>query len=180
MLLPLKNLKIRFYGSSERSDLRTPAAVAQFNESYPYLVTVSQKLEHKIQLDADGGFPKLKSKSVSKISSTMSENDLCVIYRIRNPETKRFTSRRKTPFEQRRLHHFVISDCPQEAVQTIEIIPSVQSDPFRSNFDLLHHSERGKRSRLLEIQQLIDTGQRVCSSDEKCNTKFFGKCLILG
>ena len=58
----------------------------------------------------------------------MSENDLCDIYRIRNPETKRFTRRRKTPFKQRRLDYFLISECLQEAVQTIEIIPSVQSD----------------------------------------------------
>ena len=44
-----KNLKIRFYVSSESSDLGTATAVpvAQFNESYPYLITVSQKLEHK-------------------------------------------------------------------------------------------------------------------------------------
>ena len=50
----------------------------------------------------------------------MSENDLCDIYRIRNPETKRFTWRRKTPFKQRRLDYF--------SVKTIEIIPSVQPD----------------------------------------------------
>ena len=81
-----------------------------------------------IGLDADGGSPKLKLKSICKVSSIMSENDLCDIYRIRNPETKRFTWRRKTPFKQRRLDYFLISDCLQEAVQTIEIIPSVQSD----------------------------------------------------
>lgn len=46
-----KNLKIRFYGSSESSDFRTAAAVAQFNESYPYLISVSQKLEHKTCID---------------------------------------------------------------------------------------------------------------------------------
>ena len=81
-----------------------------------------------IGLDADGGFPKLKLKSICKVSSIMSENDLCDIYRIRNPETKRFTWRRKTPFKQRRLNYFLISGCLQEAVQTIDIIPSVQSD----------------------------------------------------
>ena len=58
----------------------------------------------------------------------MIENDLCDIHRIRNPEIKRFTWRRKTPFIQRRLDYFLISDCLQKAVQTIEIIPSVQSD----------------------------------------------------
>ena len=33
-------------------------------------------------LDADGGLPKLKLKSVSKVLSVMSENDLCDIYRV--------------------------------------------------------------------------------------------------
>ena len=42
-----KNLEVRFYGSSESSDVRTATAVAKFNEWYPYLITVSQKLEHK-------------------------------------------------------------------------------------------------------------------------------------
>ena len=56
--------------------------------------------------DADGRSPKLKLKSICKVSSIMSENDLCDIYRIRNPETKRFTWRRKTPFKQRRLNYF--------------------------------------------------------------------------
>ena len=81
-----------------------------------------------IGLDADGGSPKLKLKSICKVSSIMSENDLCDIYKARNPVTKRFTWRRKRPFKQRRLHYLLISDCLQEAVQTIDIIPSVQSD----------------------------------------------------
>ena len=42
-------------------------------------------------LDADGGSPKLKSKSVSKLLSVMSENDLCDIYRVLNPDTVRFS-----------------------------------------------------------------------------------------
>ena len=57
-------------------------------------------------LDADGRSPKLKLKSICKVSSIMSEIDLCDIYRIRNLETKRFTWRRKTPLKQRRLDYF--------------------------------------------------------------------------
>ena len=43
--LPVKIFK--FDIMVKNSDLRTAAAVAQFNESYPYLITVSQKPEHK-------------------------------------------------------------------------------------------------------------------------------------
>ena len=59
-----------------------------------------------VDLDAEGGSPKLKIKSLSKLLSMMSENDFCNIYRIRNPEAKCFTCRRKSPFKQRRLDFF--------------------------------------------------------------------------
>ena len=99
-----------------------------------------------IGLDADGGSPKLKLKSICKVSSIMSENDLCDIYKIRNPETKRFTWRRKTPFKQRRFDYFLISDCLQEAAQAIEIIPSVQSDhpSLKLNFCNVQNEARGR------------------------------------
>ena len=99
-----------------------------------------------IGLDADGGSLKLKLKSICKVSSMMSENDLCDIYRIRNPETKRFTWHRKTPFKQRGLDYFLISDCLQEAVQTIEIILSVLSDhsALKLNFCNVQNEARGR------------------------------------
>ena len=79
-------------------------------------------------LDADGGSPNLKLKSVSKLLSIMSENDLCDIYRVRNPDTVCFTWRRKTPFKHRKLDLFLISDSLQENIELVDIIPSVQSD----------------------------------------------------
>ena len=81
-----------------------------------------------INLDADRGSPKLKVKSVSKLLSIMLENDLCDINRIRNPQEKRFKWRRKTPFKQRRLDFFLVSDMLQDNIKTVDIIPSVQSD----------------------------------------------------
>ena len=41
------------------------------------------------KLDANGENPKLKDKSITKIISLMSENDLCDIYRVRNPQSRR-------------------------------------------------------------------------------------------
>ena len=40
------------------------------------------------KLDADGGNPKLKDKSITKIISMMSGNDLCDIYKVRNPQSR--------------------------------------------------------------------------------------------
>ena len=81
-----------------------------------------------IDLDADGGSPKLYIKSVSKLLSVMSEIDLCDIYRVRNPDSRRFTWRRKSPFKQRRLDFFLVYDCLQDNIESVEIIPSVGTD----------------------------------------------------
>ena len=58
----------------------------------------------------------------------MTKNDLCDIFRIRNPQERRFTWRNKNPFKQRRLDLFLISDSLQELVVDSKITPSVQSD----------------------------------------------------
>ena len=58
----------------------------------------------------------------------MSENDLCDIFRVRNPEMKCYTWRRKTPFKKGRLDYFLISDQLQNQIDQVDIIPSIQSD----------------------------------------------------
>ena len=60
-----------------------------------------------INLDADGGKPQLKVNSLSKLLSITEENDLCDIFRVRCPNEKRFTWRRKNPFKQRYLDYFL-------------------------------------------------------------------------
>ena len=58
----------------------------------------------------------------------MSENDLCDIFRVHNPEMKRYTWCRRTPFKQRKLDHFLISDQLQDHIDQVDTIPSIQSD----------------------------------------------------
>ena len=53
-------------------------------------------------LDCSGGKP-FKKESVKKIQDLCLDFDLVDIWRIRNPECKRFTWRQKNPFIQRRL-----------------------------------------------------------------------------
>ena len=79
-------------------------------------------------LDADGDSPKLKLKAVSKRLSVMSENDLCDIYRVAIQIRCALLAVEKTPFRQRRLDLFLISDSLQENIELVDIIPSVQSD----------------------------------------------------
>ena len=58
-------------------------------------------------LDAGGGKPQLKVNSLSKLLSITEVNDLCDLFRVRCPNEKRFTWRRKNPFKQRRLDYFL-------------------------------------------------------------------------
>ena len=50
------------------------------------------------------------------------------IWRIKNPETKRFTWRQKNPLVQRRLDYWLISDVCQEDIEKPDIISSINSD----------------------------------------------------
>ena len=80
------------------------------------------------KLDVNGGNPKLKIQSITELVSMMSENDVCDIFRVRNPEMKRYTWRRKTPFRQHRHDYFLISDQLQDQIDKVDIILSIQSD----------------------------------------------------
>ena len=79
-------------------------------------------------LDADGEKPQSKMNSLTKLLSIMSERDLCALFRVRNPDTRRFTWRRKNSFLQRRLDYFLVSEYSQEQIDTFDTIPSVQTD----------------------------------------------------
>ena len=57
-------------------------------------------------LDANGGTPKLHVKSVSKLHLLMSENDLCDIYRLKNPDKTIYMEKKDTL----QTDFFLISD----------------------------------------------------------------------
>ena len=97
-----------------------------------------------VKLDADGGSPQLKEKSICKLITMMSQSDLCDIFRVRHPNEKRFTRRQKNLFKQQRLDHFFISDNLQDLVKYLNIIPSVQSDysALKLKLSLLNDRER--------------------------------------
>ena len=79
------------------------------------------------KLEVDGGNPKLKIQSITKLVLMISEYDLCDIFRVLSPEMKRYTWRRKTPFKQCRCDYFLISDQLQDQIDHVDMIPSIQS-----------------------------------------------------
>jgi len=78
-------------------------------------------------LDGNGGNPKRK-ESVKCIENICLANDLIDIWRIRNPNVKRFTWRQKTPVIQWRLDFWLVSNGMQEDIDNVDVIPSLKSD----------------------------------------------------
>ena len=80
--------------------------------------------------EAEGGNPVLKKRSVAKSIEILEKFDLCDIWRIRNPKTKRFTFRQKhfSGLIQRRLDYFFVSNLLQESVKHTDILASLSSD----------------------------------------------------
>ena len=79
------------------------------------------------ELDCSGGNPS-KKDSIKNIHDLCLDFDLVDIWRIRNPEIKRFTWRQKSPLIQRRLDYWLISDVCQEDIEKSDIISSINSD----------------------------------------------------
>ena len=98
-------------------------------------ISVEQKIviggDYNVILDPDwdcsGGNP-AKKDSVKYIQVICLNFDLVDIWRVRNPECKRFTWRKKSPIIQRRLDYWLLSDSYQEEVENVDIIPSINSD----------------------------------------------------
>ena len=81
-------------------------------------------------LEASGGTPTLKKKSISNFLQLTGKHDLVDIWRIRNPNSNRFTFRQNhfSGFIQRRLDYVFISNSLQESFYNIDILPSFCSD----------------------------------------------------
>ena len=80
------------------------------------------------ELDGLGGKSKLK-ESVKIINQIRSSFDLIDIWRVRNPDVKRFSWRQKNPVIQRRLDFWLISSSTQNDIdKSVDIIPAIKSD----------------------------------------------------
>ena len=78
-------------------------------------------------LDCSGGNP-TKKDSVNCIQDMCLNFDLVDIWRVRNPQCKRFTWRQKSPVIQRRLDYWLLSDSYQEEVNNVDKILSINLD----------------------------------------------------
>ena len=102
-----------------------------------------------IDLDAKGGNPSLKLKSISRLLKLLDTLDTCDIFRVRYPNRKRFSFRQKSPRKEiihRRLDYIFVPNELQEFVTKIDILPSFLSDhsPILIIVDLFKDGRHGR------------------------------------
>lgn len=79
-------------------------------------------------MDGSGGNPTYKD-SAKLLDEVLAQNDLVDIWRIQNPDIKRFTWRQKTPLIQRRLDYWFIDDSLQDDITKIDIaLTAIRTD----------------------------------------------------
>ena len=90
------------------------------------------------KLDARGGNPTVKKESLAKLIELKENHDSCDTWRVRNTNSKRFTSAQKcsSGFIQRRLDYMFISNTLQESVIMTEILTPISTDHFPVLFPL--------------------------------------------
>ena len=127
---------------------------------------------------ADGGSPTSKLSSIAHTAELNNSKDLVDIWRIRNPFTKRFTFRQKTPFLQRRLDYFLVSHGLQDNIERADITPAVCTD---HSAIVIKFSNSGKRrtgssywkfNNSLLLDNIYVSGMRE-QLEVLCNSEFF-------
>ena len=81
----------------------------------------------QLSLDCSGGNSILK-ESVKFLENIIMECDLVDIWRVRNPDSKKFTWRQKNPIIQRQLDYWLISNSLQDDVTKIDIVTAIKTD----------------------------------------------------
>ena len=83
-----------------------------------------------LQLDADGGNPKLKKNSIARFLKSKEKYDIIDIWRVRNKNAKKYTFRQRhaTGILQRRLDFIFVSNKLQYSIKDVEIGTAFASD----------------------------------------------------
>ena len=89
------------------------------------------------KLDTEGGNFKPKRRTINYLNEIMEQDDLCDIWRIQNPDKRQYTWRQKTPFIQRRLDFYLISNSLQSIIHKTSIISSTATDHSAIKLEVL-------------------------------------------
>ena len=112
------------------SNLFVLLKIFDFDPNKHIIIAWDFNLFFNSRLDAAGGNPASKRKSLTKLIELKEVYDLCDIWRIRNITVKQFTFNQQhfSGFIQCRLHYFFISNCFQEFTSTRFILTPISTD----------------------------------------------------
>ena len=127
---------VNFYNSnSESEQLDSIASLNDLIDDHisdgdrNFILSGDMNIFFDTNLDTHGGQPSLKKKSLSALINLLEKIDVCDIFRIRHPDTKRFTFRQKNRNKaliHRRLDYIFLSNSLQEfAKKSIFYLPFV-------------------------------------------------------
>ena len=110
------------------------------------------------KLDCLSGNP-IRKSSLKAVEDIMLEHNLIDIWRVRNPECKRFTWRQKCPLIQRRLDYWLISNALQDDIENADIVTSIKTDHSAIALEInsLAEQERGPSFWKFNNSLLTDT-----------------------
>ena len=97
-------------------------------------------------LESYGGKPTLKKKSIAKFIELKEKFDLCDIWRIRKPKTKRFTFHQKhvSSLIQRRLDYIYISNSMEFSVKNTDVLAPLLTDHSPIKFSCFKNEESNR------------------------------------
>ena len=126
-------------------------------------------------LDARGGNPLLKLKSIAELTKLKNMYELCDIFRIRNLTKRRFTFNKPNTSLARRLDYFLVSETLQVKVIKCDILTSLASDHSPIYISIsTKNSNFKKGSNYWKFNNSLLKNEGFCSSlkrmiDEKLN-----------
>ena len=110
-----------------------------------------------IEKDKKGGLPRTHQNALKVVKQACEELDLTDIWRTLNPESQRFTWRRRKPEIQCRLDFFLISSSLICDTNQADIAPGYKTDHSLILLEIaLHHNPRGRGFWKLNTSLLTD------------------------
>ena len=123
------NARLNFFKNLNTEIVRSRNADTQYSQNT--IIGGDFNTIQDIKLDRKGGNLNILPdymKTIKLLDQMQDEHDLCDEWRLRNPETKRYTWRQKNPSISSRLDKWLISKTQSDSINEIDIIPSIKSD----------------------------------------------------
>ena len=130
LLINIYNANTEKEQVSVLNELTTILSNFENNLNHNVIIAGDLKNFFDASLDAKGGTPTLKSRSINKLIELNETFDLCDIWRIRNPKKCKYSFRQKhlSGIIQRRLDYMFISQNLQEYVKNSDVLSALSTD----------------------------------------------------